>query len=414
MADVKAWDWINREKKMPFNEWNDQYEWVEEPYVSPDGERIAAIVRTEDELFNVCVNGQTWETPFEKIYNLRFSPDGRLTALVSQDMEWTVAVDGNPWENWFGFVWNLMFSSDGSHIGAACEQDMEYAVALDDVLWENTFPSITDIAMSSDGSQTSATVQTEPLDAAEIAKFKKGIYAPAPGGNPWEKSFTNVWKNVFSPDGKRLAVDLRLNRFEYTIAVDGKTWDKTFPMVWEPSFNPVSGEVVAPVLSGGWTLASDGSPIWKSRFKQLWNQQFSADGKNLAAIVSPDFGKWTIAVNDKAWTTQVDELITDMVISSDGTRIAAVVKDKGKWGHIVDNRIWEIDFDMAWQPVFSPDGKHVAAKVEKDGKKYIILDGSLLPTPYAHLWNPVFNETGNKLLIRAITNGEYNRILHML
>jgi hypothetical protein len=59
MADVKAWDWIDRNKKLPFNEWETQYQWVEEPYVSPDGERIAAIVRTEDELFNVCVNGET-------------------------------------------------------------------------------------------------------------------------------------------------------------------------------------------------------------------------------------------------------------------------------------------------------------------------------------------------------------------
>ena len=73
--------------------------------------------------------GKYGKPQFEKIYNLRFSPDGRLTALVSQDMEWTVAVDGNPWETWFGFVWNLMFSPDGAHIGTAYEQDMEYAVS---------------------------------------------------------------------------------------------------------------------------------------------------------------------------------------------------------------------------------------------------------------------------------------------
>jgi hypothetical protein len=291
---------------------------------------------------------------------------------------------------------------------------MEYAVALDDTLWENTFPSITNIVICPDGSQTSATVQTESMDAAEILKFKKGIYAPAPGGNPWEKSFTNVWQNVFNPDGTGLASDIRLNRSDYTIAVDGKIWGTTFPMVWEPCFNPVSGEVVAPVLSDGWTLANELGLIWKSRFKQLWKQEFSTDGKTLAAIASPDFGKWTIAVNDRAWTTHVDEMITDMVISSDGTSIAAVVKDKGKWGIIVDDKIWDIDFDMAWQPVFSPDGKHVAAKVEKDGMKYIILDGSLLPAPYTHLWDPVFNETGQKLLIRAIADGEYNRILHIL
>ena len=185
-------------------------------------------------------------------------------------------------------------------------------------------------------------------------------------------------------------------------------------MVWEPSFNPVSGEVVAPVQSGGWTLANEGGPIWKSRFKQVWNQQFSPDGKKLAAIVSPSFGKWTIAVDDQTWTTQVGDLITDMTLSRDGKRIAAVIKDQGKWGIVVDDKPWGIAFDMVWKPVFSPDGSHVAAAVEKNGKKYISLDGSLLPTPYDQLWSPVFNETGRKLLIKAIVDGEYNRIIHIL
>ena len=63
MADVKEWDWIDRNKKRPFSEWKNQYEWIEEPYVSPDGEKIAAIVRDEEDLFNVCVNGEIWETP---------------------------------------------------------------------------------------------------------------------------------------------------------------------------------------------------------------------------------------------------------------------------------------------------------------------------------------------------------------
>ena len=88
------WDWETPEKRFAVGAWRDTYGWVEEPYVSPDGEKIAAIVRLEDETFSVCVNGDVWPSSFEKIWHLRFAPDGRLTALVCDEMEWTLAVDG--------------------------------------------------------------------------------------------------------------------------------------------------------------------------------------------------------------------------------------------------------------------------------------------------------------------------------
>ena len=75
-----------------------------------------------------------------------------------------------------------------------------------------------------------------------------------------------------------------------------------------------------------------------------------------------------------------------------------------KHEHVIDTSIVSWVHKAMWAPSI----------IEKDGKYFIVLDGSLLPTPYDNLWNPVFNETGNKLLIKAIINGEYNRILHML
>ncbi len=101
---TKSWD--TGEKKIPFSDWKKAYNWVEEPQTSPDGEKIAAIVNIDEGEFTVCVNGQSWEPVYDKIWYLRFSPDGRATALVSEMGEWTVAVDGVPWENRYGYVWN--------------------------------------------------------------------------------------------------------------------------------------------------------------------------------------------------------------------------------------------------------------------------------------------------------------------
>ncbi len=48
MVDKKSWDWETGEKQIAFSDWGDRFQWVEEPYVSPDGERIAAVVNVDE------------------------------------------------------------------------------------------------------------------------------------------------------------------------------------------------------------------------------------------------------------------------------------------------------------------------------------------------------------------------------
>ena len=144
MLTKSDWDWeLGQREIADVAQWQKQYNWVEEPYVSPNGENLAAIVNLAEGEFNVCVNGDTWENSFEKIWNLRFAPDGRLAALVSDVGEWTVAVDGTAWDNKFGYVWNLMFSPNGKNIAVAVQQDMAYGMALNDVAWAETFSNMT-------------------------------------------------------------------------------------------------------------------------------------------------------------------------------------------------------------------------------------------------------------------------------
>ena len=109
MHNSDSWDW-DAEKRLVTDtgQWRNKFDYIEEPYVSPDGEKIAAIVKDEEAMaFNVCVNDTVWESTFDKIWYLRFSPDNRPTALVSDTGEWTVAVDDVAWENRFDYVWDL-------------------------------------------------------------------------------------------------------------------------------------------------------------------------------------------------------------------------------------------------------------------------------------------------------------------
>jgi hypothetical protein len=93
----------------------------------------------------------------------------------------------------------------------------------------------------------------------------------------------------------------------------------------------------------------------------------------------------------------------------DGNRIACIGKEDGKWTIAVDGRAWGEKYDMVWQPVFSPDSKKVAAKVEKNGRYTIVIDGKPLQESYHSLWNPVFSPDSEKILIKGITGDSDGR-----
>jgi len=217
MIDTHNWDWDSGEKKVGLADWSTQFNWVEELYASPNGEKVAAVVNIDEGEFNVCVNGETWENVFDKIWYLRFAPDGRLTALVSEMGEWTVAVDGAAWENKFGYVWNTLFSSDGKNIAVAAQQDMQYCMVRNGIPWEETYKDMTYFALSPDGNQTAAAVQVVAFDQAEVHKFQEGAYSVALDGKAWDTKFVNVWNMAMSPDGSKLAAEVRLSLYDYTI-----------------------------------------------------------------------------------------------------------------------------------------------------------------------------------------------------
>ena len=156
-------------------------------------------------------------------------------------------------------------------------------------------------------------------------------------------------------------------------------------------------------------MAEDGQIIWDRRFVQVWHQMFSPDGSKLAAVVAPAYGKWTVAVDGKAWSATFKDLVTDAVFSPDGNRIAALAKEGQKWFVVAGGVAWKNDFDMAWKPVFSPDGQYLASRVEKKGKYTIALNDRVWSRQCEAAWDPVFSPDGNKILLRTIENGNYYR-----
>jgi hypothetical protein len=411
MKDGENWDWQEGKKVLAdLARIRSSYSRVDELAVSPDGEKIASPVKTKDDDFTVCVNGEPWEDRFELCWYVRFSPAGKLVALVKIDDEWTLAVDGVPGQERFEYAWNPIFSADGRGFAFAYKRDNLYGVSVGGKTWERGFTAIRNMCVSPDGSKAAATVQVKPLGEADVAGFFEGVWSVAVDGVVWDKTYVNTWNPAFSSDGKSVAVEIRTDICDYSIAVNGRSWPSTYGGVWAPIFHPRNGSVFAPVRhEGGWTLFKDGDPIWKGRYNQLWHQRFSLDGKRIAAVVSPVFGRWTVAIDDKPWRRTLSDMVLAPVFSPDGGSVAAIVKEKNRWTIAVDGVLGEEDFDMIWDPVFSPDGVHVLAKAELGGKYFVFADGRKRGGGYDMLWDPAFSPDGVHVLLRYVEADKYCR-----
>jgi Tol biopolymer transport system component len=263
--------------------------------------------------------------------------------------------------------------------------------------------------VSNDGEKVAATVQAVPLKEADIFGFLKGTWSLAVNDKKWNRDFINVYRPAVSPDGRHVAAEVRLDICEYTIAVDGEPWAETFGCVWEPSFRN-NESVLAPVRVGGnWTLAADGRVIWNGAYHQLWHQKFSPDGSRIAAVVSPSFGRWTIAVEDHPWEKTYGDAVLEPFFSPDGRHVAAIVKDNNRWTIAVDGEPWTETFDMVWSPVFGPTERDVIAKVENNGRFTIALNGKPWKRTFEALWEPAFSPDGTKVLVKAVEDEKYYR-----
>ena len=413
MNEQEKYDWHTPEKTLAdLTEISTKFSACYEPVVSSDGEKIALPVQNEDNTWTLCVNGEPWSETFDKLWYHRFSPDGRLSALVQADDEWTVAVDGVPWDEKFEYVWNMTFSPNGEHIAAQIKRDAQfYSMVVDGKAWESNYLSTREFSVDNNG-KVAVTVQADPLKEADIFEFMKGVWSLAVNDAIWDKRFVNIYAPRISPDGEHVAAEVRLDICDYTIAVDEKTWDEKFGCVWEPLYHP-DGSVIVPVrASGTWTLARDGKLYWERRYAQLWHQKMSPDYNRIAAIASPVFGKWTITVDDQPWSVMFDDTVLEPFFSQDSQRVAAIVKENNRWSIAVDGKPWSETFEMVWNPVFNPDGKMVAAKVERDGKYSIAINNKVWSRTFENLWGPLFSPDGLNIMVCVVENGKcYRRII---
>jgi len=401
------WDWQTKEKLIcNVDEWKEKFSLVHEFIVSPDGEKIAAVTEIEDKKVSPCVNGKTWNQTFERVCFLNFTNENSLACLVLQNYEWTVAVDGKVLDETFDYAWNLQFCAGTTAFNI--KKTDSYGVCVNEKIWENLFFDARDLFISPDGKKTACYVRTKNPQVLDIFSFKEGVWTVAVDGFAWDKNFISVYGLNFSNEGK-VAATVRLSQQEFTVCVNGNLWNEIFLNAWEPVFVNEKDVCVPVKKDKGWMLFLNGKPLWNKSFVQLWNQRISPDGNRIAAVVAPEFGKWTVAVDGIPWKKTFSQAVLPPIFSPDGKRIAALVRDNNMWTVAVDGIPWKETFDRIWTPQFSPDGRHIIAKAEKDGVFFIVLDGRIGKDTFDMLWEPIFSPEGDKVLVRCIKNGKYYR-----
>ena len=412
MYKTEMWNWEVGQRTIADMTPLSDHIWQEEVFISPDGEKASAVVCLDSAEFSIRTNESVSENTFEKIWELKHTTSGDLCAYVMQDEEWTMMVDDKPWEEFYGFVWNPLFSKDGNVVATAIQQDMSYGMSVNGQMWENTFENANNFALSPDGKKSAAVVQVKPMGQADLETFRNGIFSIAVNGQAWDNQLMNLWTPVFDNNAYRVAAQVRLTLYDYSIIVDNVLWDATYQGVWNPCFTPDGTHVVAPVRQNGkWGMAKDGQLIWKATYANCWHQQFSADGEKLYAIVAPEYGKFSVAVNDVPWTMRAP-VVVDLSVSPDGQRAAALSNATNKdWRVIVDGTAWNGTYNMAWKPVFSPNSQSIGVKVRKNGRYTILINDKAVGGEFDMCCDPIFNEDSTKVLIRGIQNGKVLRIV---
>ena len=408
MENQQSWDWNTDLKEIPVEAWKTRFNWVEEFNVSPDGESIASIVNVDEMAFQICVNGDLWDTEYEKIWGLKSLPDNEFSALVYDGEEWTLTKNNTEWSSKFDFIWDFQITPDGKHMGLAFQKDEEYGMVIDDLPWDQVYTNMAGMTLSDTGT-SAAVVQVAPMKAADVDSFKKGLFSVALNGTAFDKTFLNIWDISFDGTGRQLACGVRLNREAYTVAKNDIIWDRTFQGVWKPVFLN-SEHVLAPVRDAGkWKLFKDNELFWKKGYDQLWKITLSPANNDIAAIVANPFGKWSVAVNDTVWNITCDAMISDIFYSANGSCLVAILKNKGFWNLVVNQTPWTLFADKIFTPSISPDGSLVAVVIEKQGKHHLVVNNQIITGNYDFLTHPVFSPDQSKILVKGIEKGVYKR-----
>jgi len=326
-----------------------------------------------------------------------FSRDGKHVASIKGTGATSrVVVDGQEGKLYGVVLWNtLSFSQDGKHlVYAACEQlscnePSKWLVVLDGA--ERPSPEMpVAITLNPDGSRLAIVVQSRKTGTSHVVVDGEA-----------QKPYEEIYRPIFSNDGKRYAYLARREKNAFVVVVDGREEPGTFQSM-SCRFSPDSQHMLVEGQVDGKALVFlDGKEL--GQYDEVEDLVYSDDGQQLAYTVRRG-DEWFVVINGKPSKAYKRVWKSSLRFSPDGKRIGFIASNKNdwrKWVPVVDGKEgakFDLGTPMVSHPggvlalnvpgtlVFSPDSKRVAylahsakpfRSVEKSGKDVTITEGSV-------------------------------------
>jgi Tol biopolymer transport system component len=306
------------------------------PMLSPNGERMAYVLRTNNQAIMVCdgKEGSVWEA----IVYTGISPQ-------------------NP------------FSEDGKRLPYQARRDGEmFLVFADD---EKPIPMLSNsrVAFSSDGLHYAYGIEAVG-EAWFIVDGKEGLHHKK----------NNPGTHHFSPDGKRFAYNTFDDQGKVYIMLDGQPL-KAYDKIGNQVFSPDSKRLAFTVVQNGKALVVCDNQEGKLTYPETFYPLFSPDSKSLAYWArSADRKTYYVIWNDQEMVQMKGE--PQLAFSPDSKSLACTTYQGEMYRFGEKGELLAAGFEAASKPVFSPDSRHIAYAVGKEKNWRIAVDNNAFSGSY--------------------------------
>jgi Tol biopolymer transport system component len=338
------------------------YERIENLKFSPDGKRVSYVATSALNKIVVVDTDEVAVYDYAEIINgVTFSPDGRHTVYVLQKLDvsgrmnpswYAVVQDGVESKHYYSIDINPTFSPDSNHIAYAVGFGDGRQVVVTDGIEGKIYTNIMPIGWSADNRFLYLVKMLSTRKEVVVTNDEEG------------KPYDSIWNyNFFSPDGKKI-VYIAKEGNEAVMVVDGV------------EVNHYQGEIYA--------------------------YFFSPDNMRVACMVRTSNNRCFVVI-DGAESEQYDE-VGNLQFSPNSKRVAYVAKAGNKWFMVVDGEKGR-EFEYVPLVFFSPDSNRLVYKVrvnvENEGlRSFVIVDG-IEENQYTNVGNIVFSPDSSRLVYVA-------------
>jgi len=368
------------------------------PVVSPNGEHMAAVVQTDDDVRVML--GEHLGKAYDMVFGLRFSPDSMQVAYIAQKDDAFRAYVNQERHESFAMIdpdQGLIYSNDSKRLAYVASDDGQSWRLVHNGEPGESFEEIKHVTFSPDSSR---------LVYAAKAEGKWQLVEDGAKG----EGYVDINRVRFSPDSDRLAYVARGDDGAFVILGDEKS--EIYDHVpGEPVFSR-DGERLAYAVAEETRrrglrmhMVVDGKK--GPAFEQIGAYRFSTDGEQFGYMAVEDMDKEKARIVHNGEAHNIYQSIGVPVFSPKGGHLAYYVfddDDDGLW-HVIKNGEKGPGFYGVETPIFSPNGKRMAYLARIQNRWMVVEEGD---TFGSHEWAamPTFSPDSKHLVYAAAEGGE--------